>query len=83
MGKEVNKIKNLILNPNKEHVGKILIGIEKNDGYCPCALIKSPDTKCNFSYFNLPKSTPITFLCNDGYNEKRCRCNLYVEDGGC
>lgn len=51
---------------NKEKRDKILAAIKKNQGYCPCKIEKTPDTKC---------------MCKDfiegplGY----CHCGLYIK----
>ena len=37
---------NIRLNEDKEHVKFIRENLKKNNGYCPCSLIKSEDTKC-------------------------------------
>ena len=34
------------LNEDKEIVKTIREGLAKKDGYCPCRLEKTPDTKC-------------------------------------
>lgn len=31
---------------DKKHVNAIKTALQKNDGYCPCKLIKNNDTKC-------------------------------------
>lgn len=36
----------IILNSDKELVNKIRKKIKDNNGYCPCRLIKTEDTKC-------------------------------------
>ena len=33
-------------NPNEEELKEIIEAVEANDGYCPCALEKTDDTKC-------------------------------------
>lgn len=49
-------------------VNAILDAIDKNDGYCPCQVGKTPDTKCH---------------CSDFKNNKKigepCICNIYVK----
>ena len=54
---------NMKLNDNKEHVEKILKALELKDGYCPCVLQKSIDTKCP---------------CKKMREENKCCCKLYV-----
>lgn len=31
---------------DEEHVAKIRTALKENGGYCPCRLIKAPETKC-------------------------------------
>ena len=54
------------LNPNKKIVEDIRAKIKANDGYCPCALIKTPETKC---------------ICQNFHNQKsgKCHCGLYIK----
>ena len=33
-------------NPNEEELKEIIEAVDANDGYCPCALEKTDDTKC-------------------------------------
>lgn len=39
------------LNPNKELVKTIREQLKANQGYCPCMLEKTPDTKCRCKEF--------------------------------
>lgn len=56
------------LNQDKEMVNEIRTAIKANDGYCPCSLIKTADTKC---------------MCKDfrdmvaSNTEGECNCGLY------
>ena len=57
------------INPNKDHVQEVRDALAKNDGYCPCKIDKTPETKC---------------MCKDfidkiesGYNGP-CECELYT-----
>ena len=58
-----------ILNPDEEEVKIIRQKIEKNEGFCPCALLKNEDTKC---------------MCKDFRDKIRdnilgkCHCGLYI-----
>lgn len=54
------------LNPDKETVKDIRKRIKDNNGYCPCALVKTADTKC---------------MCKDflEQNDGMCRCGLYIK----
>ena len=63
-------MKNFIikLNSDKEKVSKIRKALDKNDGYCPCQIIKSQDTKC---------------MCKDFLDERKsgyCCCGLYYKE---
>ena len=55
----------VILNPDKEIVKKIKEGLKKNNGYCPCRIEKTEDTKCMCKEFRELKETGI------------CHCGLY------
>lgn len=54
---------------DKEHVAAVRKAIAENDGYCPCKLEKTPDTKCMCKEFRdmITAGTPGT-----------CHCGLYV-----
>lgn len=54
------------LNPNKAVVADIRAKLKENNGYCPCALIKTPETKC---------------ICQDFLNQTsgKCHCGLYIK----
>lgn len=54
---------NMILNPNEEHVNKILLGLEKKGGHCPCVLTQNDDTICP---------------CKKMREESKCCCKLYL-----
>lgn len=54
-------------NPDKEHVDKIRKLLKANDGYCPCVLGKSPETKCMCKEF-LEATEPGP-----------CHCGLYIK----
>ena len=53
------------LNPDKDVVASIKKKIKDNDGYCPCILERSEDTKCP---------------CKDFKDTKECHCGLYVNE---
>lgn len=38
-------------NPDKEFAKSILVQLKANNGYCPCAMEKTPDTKCRCKEF--------------------------------
>ena len=54
-------------NPDKELVKTIREKLKANDGYCPCVLIKSDETKC---------------MCKDFLEQTEegyCHCQLYYK----
>lgn len=53
-----------ILNPDPYELGVIRSSIRNNDGYCPCSLDRTADTKCPC----------LAFRSGEG-----CQCGLYVE----
>lgn len=57
-------MKGYILNPDSEYVEKIIEGIRKKDGHCPCRLTKDDTTLCP---------------CDDFIENKVCKCNLFVK----
>ena len=54
------------LNPDKEFVKEFREKLKANDGYCPCRVIKTPETKCMCKEFKEQK-------------EGECHCGLYVK----
>lgn len=52
------------------HVAKVAEALAKNDGYCPCQLEKTDDTKCICK----------DFIENVSVGEK-CHCGLYIKYG--
>ena len=60
----------IVLNEDKEHVRLVREALRKNEGYCPCRLFNSEDSKCICKDFKEQDSI--------GY----CQCGLYkkVED---
>lgn len=53
------------LNPDVKFVEKFKSIIEKNNGYCPCMIHKSEDTKCP---------------CRVMREQDACQCGLYVDE---
>ncbi len=53
-------------NPDKEYADEVKRKLKDNGGYCPCSLIKSPDTKC---------------MCKDfrEIEEGMCHCGLFLK----
>lgn len=56
----------ITINPNTEHVQKIKEALKKNNGYCPCRLVKNEDTKCMCKEFREQESGI-------------CHCGLYIK----
>lgn len=54
----------IILNPDKKEVSRIQEAIKENDGYCPCKISRTEDTRCMCKEFREQK---------EGY----CHCGLY------
>ena len=54
------------LNPNAEKVKEVREAITKNNGYCPCKIIKNADTRCMCKEFREQDT---------GY----CHCELYYK----
>lgn len=54
------------INP-KADAENIRKAIKLNGGYCPCALVKTPDTKC---------------ICKDFLDQEEglCNCGLYIKE---
>lgn len=53
------------INPDKEFVAEMRKAIKANNGYCPCELTKTPDTKCP---------------CKAKRTKNECHCGLYVSE---
>lgn len=49
-------------NSDKLVVSKVKAALKKNDGYCPCSLVKNEDTKCMCKQFREQK----TGVCHCG-----------------
>ena len=57
----------IILNPDKEVVTEIRDGLKRTNGYCPCRVVRTQDTKC---------------MCKDfkeQTTEGECYCGLYIK----
>ena len=58
----------ITVNKDKEFVLNIRNKIKENQGYCPCSIIKSDDTKC---------------ICKEFINTQEsgwCHCGLYYKN---
>lgn len=55
------------LNDDKELVETIRKKLKENDGYCPCRITKTPESKC---------------MCKEFLNqaEGECHCGLYIKE---
>lgn len=57
-------MKGYTINPDKEYTQKIIEGIYKKDGHCPCRVYADETTLCP---------------CDQFISEGICKCNLYVK----
>ena len=55
----------VVISSDTEKVNAIRKALQENDGYCPCELQKTPDTKCMCKQFR-EQTEPGT-----------CHCDLY------
>lgn len=53
------------LNPDKEYVNKIIEGIHRKNGHCPCRVIVDETTLC-----------PCDEFIRDGI----CKCKLFIKE---
>ena len=60
------------LNENAEVVAAIQEGLKRKDGYCPCRLERTEDTKCMCKEFRDQIADPDF----EGY----CHCMLYYKE---
>jgi ferredoxin-thioredoxin reductase catalytic subunit len=57
----------IIKNPNKELFESLKQAVKNNDGYCPCVVLRSENSKCMCKVFK-------------EQNQKgECHCGLYVK----
>ena len=56
------------LNPNEEIVKEVRAALKETGGYCPCALVKTSDTKCMCKDFRDQIAQGIP---------GKCHCELY------
>lgn len=54
------------ISEDKEFVAEMRQALKDNEGYCPCALEKTPDTKCMCKEFR-------------EMTEGTCHCGLYTK----
>ena len=62
----------IILNPDPEVVQTVRQGLKEKDGYCPCRLERSEDTKCMCKEFREQ--------IDDTDFEGFCHCYLYYKE---
>ena len=55
------------INPDKDFVAEMRAALKANNGYCPCAIEKTKDTKC---------------ICKEFREMENgiCRCGLYKKE---
>lgn len=56
----------IVLNKNSESFKEIEQAVKDNDGYCPCKLEKTPDTKCICKEFRNQVKEGILGECHCG-----------------
>lgn len=56
-------MKGYMLNPDKEYAEKIMEGIYKKNGHCPCRVVADDTTLCP---------------CDDFTHNGVCKCNLFI-----
>lgn len=60
----------IILNSDQKQVELAKRALQENDGYCPCRIIRTEDTKCICKEFREQKE------------EGACHCGLYLKIKG-
>ena len=58
----------ITINPDKNIVKEVTEALKECEGYCPCKLIKNPNTKCMCKQFR-EQTTPGP-----------CDCGLYIKE---
>ncbi len=56
----------IVLNPDEEYVKEVKRRLKDNNGYCPCSLLKTPETKCMCKEFR-------------EMDKGMCHCGLYIK----
>ncbi len=56
----------VIQNPDRDYVSEIKTMLKKNNGYCPCAIEKSSDTKCKCKAFRDQVASGEAGACHCG-----------------
>ena len=52
------------INPDKEYVAKIIDGLQKKDGHCPCRFVQDETTLCP---------------CDEFVKTGVCKCRLFIK----
>lgn len=54
------------INQDKEYAAEVIERIKQNNGYCPCKIEKTPETKC---------------MCKEFIDQRdgMCHCGLYIK----
>lgn len=60
----------ITINPDEDFVREMKKKLRANGKHCPCALVKTPDTKCMCKEFR------------EQTTEGWCRCGLYYKGAG-
>lgn len=69
------------LNPDGEYVKEIRAKLKANNGYCPCAIEKTRDTKCMCKQFReqIDGENRDTATANYTMSSKRRECNAIIQ----
>ena len=61
----------IIQNPDTEYAAEVRKKLKENNGFCPCSLVKSKDTKCKCRSFReqIERGEPGA-----------CRCGLFIAE---
>lgn len=59
----------IIQNPDQEYAREIKRRLKDNNGYCPCAVVKSKETRCKCKEFRDRVAAGIP---------GECECGLYI-----
>lgn len=61
----------IYINPDREFANEVRRALKDNNGYCPCQLERSPDTKCRCKDFRDQIKRGETGSCH---------CGLYIAE---
>jgi len=71
----------LKLNPDTNHVKKIINSIVSKGGHCPYILIQDKNSICSFDEYYHPEQITFNMLCGNGIKDGECKCKLYIKEG--